>query len=56
MKVKYIKTGEVAVVDGSYGIRLIEQGVAVAAPEATHAVAPAKAQEKKAEAKSAGGK
>lgn len=33
MRVKIIKTGEVKTVDDGYGVRLIEQGQAIAASE-----------------------
>nr|DAW25072.1 MAG TPA: hypothetical protein [Caudoviricetes sp.] len=33
MKVRMVKTGETATVNNSYGLRLIEQGKAVAIPE-----------------------
>lgn len=35
MNVKIIKTGKVETVNASYGMRLIEQGKAVLAPEST---------------------
>ena len=34
MRVRIIRTGEIRTVDDSYGVRLIEQGQAIAASEA----------------------
>lgn len=54
MKVKIIRTGEVRTVDDSYGVRMIEQGQAIAAGEAE--AKPERKAAAKPDAKPAAGK
>ena len=45
MKIRFVKTGKTTTVDESYGIRLIEQGLAVPAGKEQAAEAPDEEQE-----------